>query len=213
MKGEVAGWLGQGPPRGPRVIPSPLAGRSHPCKWIEVSEPQQGIEGALGSKSKGPPALLHSEPSDALLTLGCHAGFCVSRPQTIPGTLALASSLHVPMPGLLPYCLHPGPLSTYPVSSLPPTQSRAAPRRAEHPRQGECRSWGREDCTRLKNGSSRSGRKFTRAKARSMLYRCGRVMLWALSRTCWAGQVGQKGRMRGARWPVPHTDLALPQSP
>lgn len=110
MKGEAAGWLGQCPLRGPRVIPSPLTGCSHPCKWIEVSEPQQGTEGALGSKSKGPPALLHSEPSDALLTLGCHAGFCVSRPQTIPGT---------PGSSQLPPCAHAGPSSLLPTPGAP----------------------------------------------------------------------------------------------
>lgn len=107
------------------------------------------------------------------------------------------------MPGLLPYylCAQGSLAEVHPLTPASPELLLRGGLSISG-REGDG-AGGAEDCTRLKNWSSRSGRKFTRAKARSMLHRCGRAMLWALSRTCWAGHRGQKGGMRGAWWSVP----------
>lgn len=69
--------------------------------------------------------------------------------------------------------------------------------------EGSGQGTGREDRTRLKKRSSCSGRKLRRAKASSMLHRCGRVMLWPLLRVCWR----QMGRVRPAGGRRPDTPL------
>ena len=153
----------------------------------------------MGRKNRGPPAPLpvsHWMPSwseAAMLPL--------TWPQTTPAVHGSSRFLPHSHQAFFLSASLPG-TPQYKSGLFPPSPSALCC--SEHS------SRGCEDRTRLKNGSSRSGRKFTRAKASSMLHRCGRVMLWALSRTCWAVQGGQKGRMRGARW---YADLALPQKP
>lgn len=103
------------------------------------------------------------------------------------------------------------------LSSCPSVHSRAGPLPLpsgllSHP-QGEGRGEAGTGVrpTRLKKRSSCSGWKFRRAKASSMSHRCGREMLWALLRTCWA--TGRQGEHPCMPAPQGHTLATQRQLP